>query len=336
MIKRLAAVYALVLAAMLPAFTANPELISGNLKLVVYADSGRFTLYKLSPVGKNRFEPLFDDRNGSSTSWFSVLSNGRIFNLMPRAGRKPEVISEDASIRVVFTPSDDFQVVQRYSFGGFAADNTQSLTIITTVENTSGKPGDFAVKALIDTNLGENAGIHYRTNLKDRISSETRLIPSESMDSWIVSSGKDASLMFPFASWSPVPETVFVANWERLKTLSWAPSISEGRSFNTIYSVNDSALLFLWPTQTLGANKTLTVKMSIGDQERLSLNQLPPAASAAETIPNLDRSGSRNEVIERILTRIAEIEQNPGSASDTELLELNELLDTYLSETGAP
>ena len=59
-------------------------------------------------------------------------------------------------------------------------------------------------------------------------------------------------------------------------------------------------------------------------------------ASAAETIPNLDRSGSRNEVIERILTRIAEIEQNPGSASDTELLELNELLDTYLSETGAP
>lgn len=335
MIKRLAALFLLAFTAAAPMLAANPELVSGNLKLVVYADTGSFTLYRLSPVGKNRYEPLFDDRNGSSTSWFSVSSNGRIFNLLPRAGRKPEIIADSSSINVVFTPSDDFQVIQKFAFTGLLSDNTFGLSIITNVENTSGKTGDFAVKALFDTILGENDGIHFRTDLRDRISAETVIDTAAARDAWIASSGKESSLMFGFSGWDPLPEAIVAANWERLKTLSWKPGTAEGRSFNTIYSVNDSALLFIWPTKTLSANKTLTMAMTLGDQLRLSVFTLGTETVDSETTPVIDRSGSRNEVIERILARISEIENNPGSASDSELIELNALLDKYLSETGA-
>lgn len=316
-------------------YAENSELFAGNLKLVVYEDTGSFTLYRLSPVGKNRYEPLFDDRNGSSTSWFSVQSNGRIFNLVPRAGKKPVIVADSEAISVLFTPTDDFQVTQRFAFTGQNSDNGLNLSIATSIENTSGKPGDFALKSLIDTNLGENGGIHYRTNLRDRISAETSIDPVLSKDTWIVSADKDSSLMFAFTAWSPMPEKVVIANWERLKTLSWVPSVVEGRSFNTIYSVNDSALLFIWPPRTIGANKTIEITMTLGNQAQIDASISAQTPDQRDSAAAIDRSGTRNQVIERILRRIAEIEQNPGSATDSELIELNGLLDKYLSETGA-
>ncbi len=335
MIKRFALAIALACLASLSAFAAKNELLSGTLKLVVYSDTGGFSLYRLSPVGKNRYEPLFDDRNYSSTSWFSVLAGGRIFALVPKAGRKPEVLADGSSIRVTFTPTDDFQVVQTFSFADSGEGSSPTLSISTAVENTSGKAGEFAVKALIDTDLGEDNGIHFRTDFQARLSAETSLDPVVNRDSWIASAGKDSSLVFPFASWPVKPERIVIANWERLKTLSWIPSTVEGRSFNTVYSVNDSALLFVWPMANLSPNKTLTVTMTLGDKMPTA-KASPSGVRATDAATELTSPGrTRNEVIEGILARIAEIEQNPNSASDTELEQLNALLDKYLSDTGA-
>lgn len=321
----------LALAICYSASAAPAELLSGTMKLLVYPDSGSFSLYQLSKVGKNRYEPLFEDRNSGTTSWFSVLSNGRVFQLLPRAGQKPEVFVEPASIRVVITPTDDFQVTRTFSFQEIAPNSTVSLRIETAIENTSGKTGDFSLKALFDTTLGESYGLHYRTDLRDRISSETSLELSLVRDTWIVSSDADSSLTFDYSAWSPRPSRVMIANWERLKTLAWNPVAVEGRSFNTLYSVNDSALLFIWPTMTLAANKTMNVTMTLSNLDRLSQ---PNYGNDFASI--VDSGGSRNEIIERILARIEEIQRNPDSASDAELQQLNALLDKYLAETGAP
>lgn len=309
------------------------ELFSGDYRLSVYPETGSFSLARLSPTGKNRYEALFEDRNSASTNWFSVFSNGRVFALVPRGGNKPSVIAEDSSITVIFVPSDDFQVTQRFSFIGSPSEANVSLSIVTTVENTSGKTGTFALKALIDTNLGETQGVHFKTDRRERLSSETELLPAQIKDRWLSSPGKTHDLVFPFASWPIMPERIVIANWERLKTLSWNPPVVEGRSFNTLYSVSDSALLFLWPQQTVGANKTLSAAMTLGGGMGAAASFVNNTSSVDELIV---AGGNRNEVIERILARIAEIERNPESASDAELQQLNELLDTYLTETEAP
>lgn len=309
------------------------ELFSGDYRLSVYPETGSFSLARLSPTGKQRYEALFEDRNSASTNWFSVLSNGRVFALVPRGVNKPTVIAEESSITIIFVPSDDFLVTQRFSFIGTAAESNISLSIVTTLENTSGKAGTFAVKALVDTNLGESQGIHFKTDRRERLSSETELVPAQIKDRWLSSPGKSHVLVFPFASWPVMPERIVLANWERLKTLSWNPPVVEGRSFNTLYSVSDSALLFVWPQETVGANKSLSVAMTLGE------GTVTPNLST-ESGSSMDQfvvsGGNRNEVIERILARIAEIERNPQSASDAELQQLNVLLDTYLSEAEAP
>lgn len=309
-------------------FAAPIELAGGKLKLVLYPDTGSFSLLQLSDVGKNRYEPLFEDRNSSTTSWFSVLVNGRIFKLERKIGKPivAEKILDGA--RFVFTLTDDFQVEQSFSFVNDTVTGTPyAVRVKTRVENTSGKTGVFALKAVIDTMLGESEGIHFFTNIQKRISAETRIAFPQDRDSLIVSQNKALSCMFLLQNnLVTQAESVYVSNWDRLNTLTWTPEFIEGRSFNTLYSVNDSALLFIWPEKTLTANEKLEVNMIIGSYT--------PEFAGSSTASNIAEpaSSSKQMLVQQLLARIAEIEKKPDSASDEELRKLNEALDLMLKQ----
>lgn len=314
-------------------FSAPLEIARGNLKLVLYPDTGSFCLYQLSDVGKNRYEPLFEDRNSSGTSWFSVLSNGRVFKLSSRIGHPVVLESTDTGARFVFTLTDDFQVEQVFSF----VENSDKtipveLKIETSIENTSGKDGLFVLKALIDTTLGESEGIHFVTNMRNRVSAETRIEGNIDPDTVIVSKNRTQSLMFLLSGADvSVPEYVYVENWDRLNTRTWKPDFLEGRSFNTLYAINDSALLFVWPEKKLPPNKKLVVTMLLGPYAP-ALVSAPKIGALNESI-SVDASvAEKNTMIERILARIAEIEKNPSDASDDELKQLNVTLDSLLKQ----
>ena len=314
-------------------FAAPLEIARGNLKLVLYPDTGSFCLYQLSDVGKNRYEPLFEDRNASGTSWFFVLSNGRIFKLSSRIGHPVVLETTDTGARFVFTLTDDFQVEQVFSFVE-SSDRTLpvELKIETSIENTSGKDGKFALKALIDTTLGESEGIHFVTNMRNRVSAETRFERNIDTDTVIVSKNRTQSLMFLLSGADiSAPEFLYVENWDRLNTRAWKPDFLEGRSFNTLYAINDSALLFVWPEKTLSSNKKLVVTMLLGPYAP-ALVSAPKIGALNESI-SVDASiTEKNAMIERILARIAEIEKNPSGASDDELKQLNVTLDSLLKQ----
>lgn len=313
-------------------YAAPLELASGKFKLVVYPDTGSFTLYQLSDIGKNRYEPLFDDRNHSATTRFSVSVNGRLFTLAPRSGRPVEAMLTETGIRVEFAPVDDFEVIQLFSFINTVGDSIPQLKIDTIIVNTSGKNGTFAFKALFDTSLGETDGIHFSTDIKSRISAETMLDMAVEHDTVLVSADTSKSLAFYFSSFGATrPERLVVANWERLNSLTWLPSVMEGRSFSTIYTVNDSAVLLFWPEKDLEMNKKMTVSVIIGglSVQPASTEKQPQTPAIAPS--NLNRE---NVTLEYVLKRIAEIEANPDSASDEELDQLDSLLDQLLSESG--
>ncbi len=316
-------------------FASPIELTGGDLKLILYPDTGSFSLLKLSEVGKNRYESLFEDRNFSTTSWFSVMVNGRIFKLAKKPG-KPIVAEQTVlGARFVFTLTDDFQVEQLFSFINNSTTGTPRAVLITTrIENTSGKPGVFALKALFDTMLGESEGIHFTTNIQKRISSETRIVTAVNPDNVIISQNKNLSCAFYlYGSGASRPDTVYISNWERLNTLTWFPDFVEGRSFNTLYSVNDSALLFVWPEKTLQANDKLSVSMVLGpfSSDISSSSSSVSKSAASATVVPVD-AASTQATIQQLLDRIAEIEANPGSASDDELIRLNNDLDTMLQQ----
>ena len=325
-------------------FAAPVEIIQGSLKLVMYPDKGNFSLYQLSDIGKNRYEPLFEDRNSSLTSWFSVQSNGRVFKLEKKAGKPVLFEQTPTGGKYTFTLTDDFQVVQEFAFLNSAT--TQSaigVRIDSTIENTSGKDGSFSLKAVFDTNLGETEGIHFFTNLQNRISSEIKLEKGKDQDLFIVSKNRNLSLMFLLAgNVATQPEIVYAANWDRLNTLTWKPEYVDGRSFNTLYSVNDSALLFVWPETTLAPNNVLSVTMVLGPYtpELVSLSQNTSTPSVKVIVKDLPQTVApvksvnqdQNARVTQILARIAEIQADPSLASDTELDQLNKDLDILLSQ----
>lgn len=320
------------------AFAASPlELTGGKLKLVLYPDSGSFSLFQLSDIGKNRYEPLFEDRNASATTWFSVLSNGRIFKLAKKSGKTVKMEETTGGAKFIFTLTDDFQVEQEFTFINSSASGTPvAVRIDTRVENTSGKDGTFALKALVDTTLGESEGIHFITNIKNRISAETMLKPDVDRDSVIVSKNKDLSLMIPLSGAGVTrPESTYIANWDRLNTLTWNPDFLEGRSFNTLYSINDSAVLLVWPEKNVRSNEKMLVSMVLGPYSEELLSGTSAIVRPAETVtkPVLSKD-ARNQAIKDILNRIAQIQANPASVSDDELTRLNSQLDILLKQGG--
>lgn len=336
-----------------PAFSNSPmELVSGSLRLVVFPATGGFCIYDISDVGRQRHIPLFDDRNSAATSFFSVNAGGRVFRLGRRVGRPLNVEQFDDRIVARFQTSDDFFVDQVFSFV-YAPGTTSAwgVKIETHIENTSGKPLDLALRLLLDTTLGENEGIHFFTDQRPRISAETRITPSDS-DRLIVSRNKQASLMWLLDSQGATrPALLQAANWERLNILSWEPDFVDGRSFNSRYTVNDSALMAMWPSATVSHRQSVHVVTILGRyDEQLFGNGLAPSTpvvvplapvrpvtpapvtpSAPELPPGAGRSRDGDLlIIEQLLARIDEIEANPGIVSDDELDTLIRSLDVML------
>lgn len=334
----------ILLLAGLAAFAEKFELTGGSLKLVMYPEIGSFSLYQLSDVGKNRYEALLEDRNYGTTNWFSVLSEGRVFKLGKRSGKPVGFEPTEHGARFIFTMTDDFQAVQEFSLVANRATGTPSALLIETrIENTSGREMTFALKALLDTMLGETEGIHFFTDKRNRISSETRLQTGIDPDTVIVSRKGDMSVALILDSDIVTrPEAVIASNWERLNTLTWKPAFLEGRSFNTLYSIQDSALLALWPEMKIAPNAMYVVRTVIGPylegavygSSTLAVSSTAVLADAAFSVSESLTEHERQLRIRDLLDRIAKVEKNPDRASDEELVQLNRELDALL-ENGA-
>jgi hypothetical protein len=340
---RLASLLLLFLLSSVVLFASPVELVQGSLKLILYPDSGGFSLQRLSPVGKNRFEPLFDDRNSGATTFFSVQANGRVFKLAKKIGKPIAFEQNGLTARYVYTLTDDFQVTQDFSFADSGSGSAYGLRIDTSIENTSGKTGTFALKALLDTSLGESQGIHFTTDARNRVSSEAAIDPANDTDAYIRSADEEQSLVIPLGP--PIAtkvEAAYIGNWDRLNTLSWKPESIPGRSFNTVYSINDSAVLLVWPGEELEANGSLSVSIVLGPDSSEFLAAIrphsasviaqKPSTASSSALQNTAAEAERNGKISEILERIEAIQKNPDSATDRELEELNATLDALLNQ----
>lgn len=320
------------------------ELVKENLKLVVFSSTGNFCLYNLSPIGKDKYVPLYDDRSLGRTNKFYVYKNKKVYELKKRLGKPVNIEANEDSINIIYEFDNSFYVVQKLSFTEKSYGTSGPLLKIeTTIENTSGETAEFALKALFDTNLGEKRKTPLYTDLRLGIFRETILEPKFEKDSAIISANSDLACLFLINhSEAQMPQVIYAANWERLQSTRWLPKVVQGRLFSTKYSHNDSALLFVWPKEILAHNEKLPVTMLIGcydffrknnnytkkaDYENFNINI--PQVNSTDTqskedtektpikIDDMNPKDTKDyQYIQTLLDKILEIESNPDMASD--------------------
>ncbi|MDR1748143.1 MAG: hypothetical protein LBR47_03700 [Spirochaetaceae bacterium] len=244
------------------ALSAVPfEIKSGKLKLTLYDETGTFTLYYLSDPEKNRYEPLLFDQELGKTTAFYVKINGRVTKLQKKIGVRTSVMDIPGGGRLIYNIAGGATVTLDFFLTSSGNSGADTVRIDASVENIQERWGEFSLKGIFDTMLGENMGIHFSTAVRDRISSETELKDIRS-EQWVLSAGRSASLKFIFTGQNvSVPETISAANRERLHSAEWVPNIVPGRNFNSSLAINDSALGVFWPAKSLNPMEKMTVRM---------------------------------------------------------------------------
>ena len=316
------------------------ELLKDNLKLVVFRKTGNFCLYNLSLRGKGKYTPLYDDRSLGRTNKFYVYKDNKVYELKKRVGKPVTIEADGDSIKIVYDFDDSFYVTQKLSFTEQTyGTGSPLLKIETIIENTSGGTAEFALKALFDTKLGENRKVPLYTDLRTGIFRETVLEPKFEKDSAIISANSDLACLFLINhSEAKMPETIYVANWERLQSIKWLPKAVQGRLFSTQYSHNDSALLFVWPNEVLENNDSLKVTMFIGCYDFLRKKNTSVKEEVSEKtnapVPQDKAAPPKNEkdyqYIQALLDKILEVESNPDMASDEYIEDLIQQTDTAI------
>lgn len=289
------------------------EVREGRLKLIVQENSGRFSLYYLSDIQKDRYEPLFVDKD-PRTTFLSVLVDDRAQRMGDSTAYRTKVERTDGGARVVFD-SSTLTVAQTFSFarssGTVLAD---ILRMDLSATNKSDRELSVALRFVIDTNLAEKKSEHFKTNLR-AIDSELAVLSQTDADSWWTSENDRLGLMGSISvPDTRAPNSIHFANWKRLNDASWKAAVAKGRNFNLLpYSINDSAVSYYFDSAPLprGSQRTETIYLGVAN----------PAGFAG-----LGKSGEASE-ISRLMQKSIEDAGSAELTLQTDLVTVRDLLD---------
>ncbi len=257
------------------AFASNSFMIeSESLKLKVYPRSGHFSLYRISKAANgSQYKPLFDTRNGSMSTRFSLLANKNMYHLESKVGNGRIHCELDGNkIVLSFNIASDFIVKQTFQFVDQTFKNDgAALKIDTSIENIGEMPLTASLFAVVDTTLGESIQRHFFTNNFKQIGAETKFDPNDPGDAVLISSGDDvASIFYLNSESSTAPAYVHALHWDRAYFRYRAPELKAGSAFTTAKRPNDSALLFAWPVRVIDAGYRSGISMIIGSSDSAS------------------------------------------------------------------
>ena len=313
----------LILACALGSSVFALEVRDGRMRLVVDERSGRFALYYLADVTKNRYVPLLYDQE-TRTTYPTLLVDQKAYKL----GDAPEfrtTISKNDSGGVSIEYRSSFCVVrQSFSFAtSTGASLSDGIIISMTMENVSQKDSTVGLRYLLDTWLGEKAGIHFVASTGAVLGTEV-LYGADSAEPWIKSPGDaGASLQVALSDPATRPDRVIAANWKRLNDAPWTIETNAARNFTLLpYSVNDSAVALYYDPVVVrpGSSRTITLLLgneTTGPQRTAAAAQ--PASVGAATVADSAPLDLRADLIAvRSVIDAIDTALSSGSALSTE------------------
>jgi hypothetical protein len=320
------------------------EYIDGRIRLVINETTGRFSLYFMTDIARERYVPFFMDRD-PRTSFLSVMANNRSYRMGESTSFKtilggtpsnPSLIFESSSLTV----TEEFFFIRTGS-----SPLTNGVRIIITITNKGEKSVDAGVRFLIDTNLGEDGTPHFITNQR-QINAEA-LIEKNSGDTYWISRNGQLSLMGSVEGQNITrPDTIHFANWKRLNDTPWKTSFVNGRNFNLLpYSIGDSAVCYYYEPSVIarGESRVISILLSSEDENGFALSSnLPDDLSRLiQDSGKLEGDLSESMRTDLITLRdlVAKLDRHASTGeyiSDEELSAIELLISKIKSKYGIP
>lgn len=333
------------------ASAATLEKQEEGFKIRVSDDGGAFNLSYI-PEKTNSPIDFFVSHNDYASTYFSVLVDDTVYQLRRGSVSSISLVEKEQGVGLVFKVKEKLNVGVNFTFVPEVSRKGQAaIKVEVELENISSKSLNVALKGVFDTILGENAGVHFATVPYPYLSTEESFTNMSQLQ-WVRSSNGDESVQFLFdGNGISSPKMVAVANKDVLIGDRWIPTIKSGRTFNSVFSYNNSALCALWNTITLApATKgSVTFYITVASKAKI-----PPTAqflgekganlTGSDEILYTDSDGVvfslgavtdnmlNMQYINDLLNRIRMLEEAPANIDRNELLRLNAELDAILEK----
>jgi hypothetical protein len=253
------------------------EYTDGRIKLVLHESTGRFSLYYLTDLLKERYEPLFVDQD-PRTSFITVMAGDRTYRLGETSSFRVRL--NTASNPGFIFESSFLSVVQEFSFIRTAGSSlTNGVRMNIRIENRGEQQLMAGLRFLLDTNLGEGRSVpHFITD--SRSFTAEALVDGGNSDRWWVSRNDRLGVMGNiFVGGITRPDLVHFANWKRLNDIPWKTAYARGRNFNLLpYSIEDSAVCYYFDPVPLSGGEGRTVSVLLAAEDENGFAQYNTAA----------------------------------------------------------
>ncbi len=240
--------------------------VFGIYRLELHEKSGTFTLSMLNSSGDN-FKPIFNPLDNSSGTIFYLKVGSKIYPLSKLGGVPVVQSMNENRASITYNIKNVAEVSLNFSFvsskTGNSSEDSDLAVVDVLVKNISKKTKVFSLRSVLDTFLGESTSVHFSTESLNVLNSEA-LFNSMYIDKWIKSSDGDNSIKILLDGETVTrPLSVVVANRDILTVDSWEPRIIPGRGFNSLFSLNNSAVGITWNSYKIAPEKLFGVRFYI-------------------------------------------------------------------------
>ena len=338
--KRLSIV--LIAAAMLVSAASGLELKDGRMRLVIDDRNGRFALYYLEDVTRNRYVPLLYAEE-TRTTYPTLVFDQKTYKLGDASDFRVTVARDGPSGARIEFKSSFCVVKQTFAFvTSPGAAMSDGVLISFSMENVAQKDAPIGLRLLFDTWLGEKAQAHFRAQSAGALLGET-ILSGDFKDAWVRSSGDAdaasslAGLQVQLAAPSTKPDRLVAANWKRLNDSAWSFEASPSRNFTLLpYSINDSALALYYDPVVVRPGSTRGVSIFLSQSNDGYPVDASGAAAIGPSITAPSETAPLDEMVDLIAVRNVLEAINAAIASGVEVSEAQrQELEAILSRLEA-
>ena len=240
----------------------NPSYENGLVKITTNSKLGTFCIFAVDYSGKSY--PVLSSLNEYTSSSFYLKTGRKIFKLSANDKVKTGITELENGIKIIYSINDVATIfVEITAFSSASGKNTDTLKFNITVKNTGKRSESFALKAVLDTILGENDRFHFYNSKGNPVKNEA-LFRSMEEDKWFLSKNEKAAMQILLDGGDITsPEIVSLVNYKKLENSKWLPTEQYYGAFDTVLSYNNSAVAIVWPDQTLSPEGSSTTTFYI-------------------------------------------------------------------------
>ncbi len=289
----------------------NIDVSFGIIRIKVKPNYGLFNISVINDMDKSI--PVLATANEYVSSSFYLRSGKKIYKLNENSAVKcsAEVNYEQKTVLLIYSIPNVADVkVSLAAIRSAPENDIDMLKFSSEIINTGSKKGDFALKVVLDTVLGEIDRHHFYDNENNPVRNELGLRAVDG-EKWYVSRNGNATMqILPYGADTTTPALFALGNLGTFQNTTWEPDMLSYRAFDTVLSYNNSAVCIIWPDAKIASTEKKSsifyLAFSTGDNK--------PAGEqfvyAAENNKN-DKIASKNESLPDRKVIQPEFPENP-------------------------